>query len=99
MPTVLSPCPVIGKPSGGTDCIKLGEESVAEYEDELPRNKGEWVDKLIRDVYFGNGKPAYKERIAALEKTTEAITFYARWLLLTTAGLIVVGILNLILKH
>lgn len=57
------------------------------------------VAKLEKDIYFGNGKPGLTTRVLMLEDAMKSIQFYARWLLVTVAGILVVAIVNLVVKR
>lgn len=73
----------------------------------MPNGMEEWriskVEEMARqhdqDLYRGNGKPGLTTRMQRAEDSIETIKFYGRWLLVTAAGIIVVGVLNLVLKH
>lgn len=63
--------------------------------DELARRIG----KLEKDIWFGNGKPGLTTRVLMLEDAMKSIQFYARWLLVTVAGILVVAIVDLVIKR
>lgn len=63
----------------------------------------EEIDRDVRqhskDLYFGNGKPGLTTRVLVVEDAVKSIQFYGRWLLLTCAGILVVAVLDLVVKH
>ena len=69
------------------------------HEEELPRSDREWLAKIIKDMYVGNGKASMTSRLGSVEKSVESIAFYGRWLLLTCAGILLVAVLDLVLKR
>ena len=59
----------------------------------------EMANRHDQILLIGNGKPGLTTRMQRAEDSIETIKFYGRWLLVTAAGIIVVGVLNLVLKH
>lgn len=73
----------------------------------MPNGAEDWRIKKLEErtdrheqiLLLGNGKPGLTTRMQRAEDSIETIKFYGRWLLVTAAGIIVVGVLNLVLKH
>ena len=57
------------------------------------------VYKHDDDLYKGNGKPGITTRLALVESTVDSIKYYARWILVSVLGILVVAILNLVIKR
>jgi hypothetical protein len=57
------------------------------------------VLKHDKDLYDGDRQaPGLTVRMAIVEKAVEAIMYYARWILLTAMGILIVAILHLVVK-
>jgi hypothetical protein len=57
------------------------------------------VYKHEQDLYDGDKQaPGLTIRMALVEKVVEAISYYARWILVTALGILVVAIMHLVMK-